>query len=180
MAEHAEIIDEKDGVTVLRYGNHLIKVKPVGVEDEVDPDKITKIDINNLVAEIITTPVLVNRWGNILADVESDEKKMKLKLDIFCAKQKEAIRIELQEKSAKKPTIGEVDDTLIQKKAYQIMKNKHIEAERMSQIVTSIFWAVKDKSDKLNKLSLTIQKEDIDTIQSIIINGVKVVAREME
>ena len=180
MEDEMKVVKSTDDSTVIRYGNVMIKLKNVEIENEVDPDKITKIDLNNLIAEIITTPVVVNRWGNIMAEMNADAKKEKMKFVILCAQQKEKIRIVLGEKLPKKPTISEVDDALIQKAVYRIAKNKVIEAEKVSEIVNSIYWAVKDKSDKLNKLSLTIQREDLESIQNTVINGVKIVARSME
>lgn len=170
--------DSEKGVTVVKYGETFIKIKQVEIENEVDPDKITRIDLNNLVAEIITTPVLVNRWGNILADTEYHLKKAKLKFEIFCAQKNEEIRKLFMENGGKKPTIAEVDDGLIQTVEYSNHKNKVIESEKINQIVNSIYWAVKDKSDKLNKLSLTIQKEDLENIQDTIINGIKIISRK--
>lgn len=180
MSEEIREIKSTKDATVLKYGNTLIKVKNVQVEDEIDPDKITRIDLNNLIAEIITTPVLVNRWGIIMAEMESVHNKEKLKLEILCANEKEKIRNSLTEKSGKKPTIGEVDDALIQKPIYKLANEKVLEAKKVAEIVKSIYWAVKDKSDKLNKLSLTIQREDLENIQNITINGVKIIARNME
>jgi hypothetical protein len=179
MEEKLQEVKSTDNVTVLKYGNTMIKVKNVEVENEVDPDRITKIDLNNLIAEIITTPVLVNRWGNIMAELDACAKKEKMKFEILCANEKEKIRIKLLDKGGKKPTISEVEDTLIQKPVYKIAKTKLIEAEKDSQIVNSIYWAVKDKSDKLNKLSLTIQREDLDSIQNTVINGVKILTKNI-
>ncbi len=181
MSENLKEISSSKDVTVLKYGDILIKVKNVSVEDEVDPDKITRIDLNNLIGEIITTPVLVNRWGNIMAEINADAKREKMKFEILCANEKEKIRISLADKNGgKKPTIAEVEDTLIQKPIYKISKNKLIESEKVAEIVNSIYWAVKDKSDKLNKLSLTIQREDLENITNTVINGVKIIARKME
>ncbi len=182
MAEKEQLKEVKStsNATVFRYGDKIIKVKNVEIDDEIDQDKLTRIDLNNLIAEIITVSTLVNRWGNILAETESEEGKEKNKFETLCALEKDKIRNEVFEKTGKKPTIGEVDDALLLRPVYKIAFHKQNEAKKVTSIVKSIYWAVKDKSDKLNKLSLTIQREDLESIQNTICNGVKIIVKQMQ
>lgn len=179
MAEKIKELKTINGVTVLKYFDTYIKVKKVDIDKDTDPDRITRIDLNNLVAEIVTTPVLMNRWGSILVEVESELKKTKLDLEIFCAETKKKIRDEFTEKG-EKYTVDKVEDALTLTPEYKTQKLALIEAEKNQELANSIYWAIKDKSSKLEKLSLTIQRDDILNMESTVLNGIKVVIRKME
>lgn len=171
-------IKTENGITVFKYGETFIKVKPVKFPEEIDPDRITKIDLNHLIAEIVTIPVLVNRFGTLMTELDAEFKEEKLKFEIFCAKQKEEIRNKLMSDNAKKPTIDEVETALILLPAYKVMKTKLIKSEKNYEMTKNIYWSVKDKSDKLDKLSLTIQREDLDGLEAMLHNGVKITSRK--
>jgi len=174
-----EEIASKGNVSVIKFNGSLIKITIGDIEKEVDLDVLSKIDLNYLIGEIITTPVVVNRWGNILAEVQRQFQISKLDFEIFCAKQKEEIRNKaVSDGAQKKLTIAEVDDALTLSDKYKVLKTKIIESEKVVDIVNSTFWALKDKSDKLNKLSLTIQREDVENYKQMITNGIKVVIKK--
>jgi len=131
-------------------------------DEEMDVDSLLKIDFSNLIGELITFPVIVNRFGNLLAEAESQVSEAKLNLEIFESKTKEKLRVELAvQNGGKNPTVEALNSAVISNKAYQIMKRKFIEVQKMRDYINSIFWSAKDKSEKLNKLSLTIQRGDI-------------------
>ena len=181
MAEdRPEIINEAKGVTVLKYGETFIKMQFVSVEESPDPDKITKIDLNNLIAEIITCPVLLNRWGNILSEVDRKLKVDKLNFEIQCAKLRKEIRSDVAAGGEKKPTVVELEDRLLEKPLYKVLSMKVIDSERDKEIANSIFWALKSKVDMLEKLSLTINKDDISSMSPTIIHGIKVIPKTVE
>lgn len=173
-----EEMSSKGNVTVFKYGNNFIKVTIGDLEKQIDADALTKIDMNNLVGEIITTPVLVNRWGNIQADIEYQLQVEKLDFDVWCSKEKETLRIKLGEASSKKPTISEVDDSLVVLEDYSEKKKRIFKLEKTFSIVKSVYWALKDKSDKLNKLSLTLQRDDLSNLKSMVVNGIKIVVKK--
>lgn len=179
MVKKVEEIRSDKGVTVLKIGETFVKIKAIDIDEDeiVDSERITKIDINNLVAEILTIPVLLNRWGNFLAEMESNLKLTKLDYEIFCAQKREDIRKNFIEDGDKKPTIQKVEDALILDSAHKVFKKKVIRAERDKEVTSSIYWAVKDKADKLEKLSLTISRDDIDSLESTTINNMRVVVK---
>ena len=60
------------------------------------------------------------------------------------------------------PTIDMVNDAVTQDTGYQAVYRKYIDAQKTRDYISSLFWAAKDKSSKLDKLSLTIQAGDVD------------------
>ena len=60
-------------------------------------------------------------------------------------------------------------------KAYQTMRKQYIEVQKTRDYINSIFWSAKDKSSKLDKLSLTVQGGDIpDSVIEGRVNNVLV------
>ena len=98
----------------------------------------------------------------MLADAESKVSEVKLNRDIMEAKLKEKYAISLaDENGGKRPTVDAINAAVLQDKGFQIILRKKIEAEKARDYANSLLWAMKSKSSKLEKLSLTIQSQDI-------------------
>ena len=77
-----------------------------------------------------------------------------LSLEVYEAKTKEKLRIELAEANGgKNPTVDALNNALVSTKAYQAFRKRHIEAMKTRDFVSSTFWSAKDKSAKLDELS---------------------------
>lgn len=142
-------------------------------EDGVDVDSLLKIDYSNLIGEIVTFPIIVNKFGLLLADAESKVAETKLNIDVYESKAKERLKLRLQEENnGKNPTVDALNSAVLQDKGFQALKKKLIEVSKTRDYINSIFWSCKDKSEKLNKLSLTVQNIEIpyEIIQNKINN----------
>jgi hypothetical protein len=147
---------------IIQIGGNTYKLIFDNFDDDVDIDSLLKIDYSNLIGELVTFPVILNRFGILLAEAESQVAENKLNMDVYEAKTKEKLRIELAEQNnGKAPTVEALNNAVVSNKAYQAMKRKYIEVVKTRDYINSIFWAVKDKSEKLNKLSLSIQPGDL-------------------
>jgi len=147
---------------LIQVGDKSYKLLFDNFDEEMEVDSLLKIDYSNLIGELITFPVIVNRFGNLLAEAESQVSEAKLNLEIFEAKTKEKLRIELAEQNGgKNPTVENLNNAVVGNKAYQAMRKKMIEVQKNRDYINSIFWSAKDKSEKLNKLSLTIQSSEL-------------------
>ena len=145
-------------------------------DEDMDIDSLLKIDYSNIIGELITFPVIVNRFGNLLAEAESKVSETKLNLEVFEAKTKERLRVELAEANGgKNPTVEALNDALLMNNAYQVMRKRLIEVQKTRDYINSIFWSAKDKSSKLDKLSLTVQDSEIpDSVIEGRVNNVLV------
>ena len=145
-------------------------------DEDMDIDSLLKIDYSNIIGELITFPVIVNRFGNLLAEAESKVSETKLNLEVFEAKTKERLRVELAEANGgKNPTVEALNNALLMNNAYQVMRKRFIEVQKTRDYINSIFWSAKDKSSKLDKLSLTVQGGDIpDSVIEGRVNNVLV------
>lgn len=159
---------------LITIGGKTYKLLFDGFDEDMDIDSLLKIDYSNLIGELITFPVIVNRFGNLLAEAESQVAEAKLNLEVFEAKTKERLRVELAaENNGKAPTVEALNNAVVSNKAYQAMRRKFIEVQKTRDYINSIFWSAKDKSEKLDKLSLTIQSGDIaDSVIEGRINNV--------
>lgn len=147
---------------IIQIGGNTYKLIFDNFDEDVDIDSLLKIDYSNLIGELVTFPVILNRFGILLAEAESQVAENKLNMDVYEAKTKEKLRIELAEQNnGKAPTVEALNNAVVSNKAYQAMKRKYIEVVKTRDYINSIFWAVKDKSEKLNKLSLSIQPGDL-------------------
>lgn len=161
---------------IIQIGGNTYKLIFDNFDEDVDIDSLLKIDYSNLIGALVTFPVILNRFGILLAEAESQVAETKLNMDVYEAKTKEKLRIELAEQNnGKAPTVEALNNAVVSNKAYQAMKRKYIEVVKTRDYINSIFWAVKDKSEKLNKLSLSIQPGDLsDSVIEGRVNNVLV------
>mgnify|MGYP000072510315 CR=1 FL=1 len=147
----------------LLIGKNVYEIEFQEFEDEIDVDELMTIHYENLVGEIITFPVVVNR-GLLLADAERALAETKLNCEIMEAKVREEIRTALNdEEDRKKPaTVDEVNTAVYQSPVYKANKLKLFEAQKTRDYVASLLFSAKDKSSKLDKLSLSIPAGDIE------------------
>lgn len=80
---------------LITIGGKTYKLLFDSFDEDMDIDSLLKIDYSNLIGELITFPVIVNRFGQLLAEAESQVSEAKLNLEVFEAKTKERLRSEL-------------------------------------------------------------------------------------
>lgn len=157
---------------VIKINQSTYKLNIGEFADEVEIDDLLKIDYSNLVGEMITFPIILNRLGIMLADVESIVSEKKLSLEVNEAKIREKYELDFLAEG-KKPTSDKLSAAVSMDKIYQMFKKAHIEAVKNRDYINSIYWAAKDKSGKLDKMSMSIQSADIaDYILEGKVNGI--------
>lgn len=134
--------------------------------EDFDVEEFLKIDYSNLIGELVTFPIIENRIGIMLADAESKVTEVKLNRDILEAKLKEKYMIALTDvNNGKRPTIDAINAAILQDKGYQAIIRSKIAAEKARDYANSLLWACKSKSQKIEKLSLTIQNQEVSAEQ---------------
>lgn len=128
-------------------------------DEDIDLDALLRIDIANLAAEIVTIPIALNKFGLLLADATSNHNRSKMNLYIAESKKREEIR---DDKTIKeKKTELYFNDQVVLDKKCQALKILMYKRSKEMEYMNSIYWSLKSKDDKLNKLSLTLQSGDI-------------------
>lgn len=151
--------------------------------EEVDIDRILKIDHTRINQEVLTFSVILNRLGILLAEAENELRESELDLEIWMSKEKERIR-NLWDNDENRPivrgykyTIDQVENAVESNPNYLIKRKKINRLKKNVSIVNSIYWSAKSKDSRLEKLTEIIPL-DLDTIESDEFNGVQVKRRK--
>lgn len=146
-------------------------------DTDIDTDELVKIQYHNLIGEILTFPVLMNRIGNLKAEIEEILAETRLAVDIGTAELKEYYRRNLTINSdsakAKKPTVDEVESAVQMDLKYINLRKRLIRVQREVSNIDSLYWAAKSKDDKLNRLSDKLRPQEFEgEIIEDTINGI--------
>jgi len=149
-------------VKILNIGGQDYKLVFDEFEDDVEIDYLLKIDYSNLLGEIITFPIIVNRFGKLLADMEAAVSEKKLNVEIFEAKLKERLRASITaQNGGKNATVEQLNTAVALDKGFQAVRKSLIETQKNRDYIQSVFWSAKDKSGKLDKLSMNVNFGDL-------------------
>ena len=154
-------------------------------DTDIDTYDLTSIDYHNILGEILTFSVVMNRIGNLQADMDEIVEELKFDIEIKEASLSEYYRKELTKKTTdskgndkiKEPTIPEVKNAVLLDKAFDNLKRKLFRIQKEKKYIEALYWAIKSKDDKLNKLSEKLRPEEFekeileDTINDVIIKN---------
>lgn len=154
--------------TVVHIGGRPIILLSEDVEENIDIDSLCKIDHSNLYGEIVTISALLNKIGIWKSEAESILARSKLECEIYESNLRKEIRIEANNHQGKfkvggdfvKLTEKAVDEVVVTDKKYQKLKKDIIENQRILSIIDSWFWAINDKSKKLNAVIKPVTPEE--------------------
>lgn len=143
-------------------------IATTGLFDDIDDfniDRILSIDYRNLIKEVLTFPVILNRLGFLVVQSENEVREAELDLRIWKAKKRKKVRKDFEDdivskdSSRKKYTLDEVDDAMRSDPMYKVKYSTVYRRQKNFEYVNSIYWAAKAKSDTLLKLSLSLQHD---------------------
>lgn len=148
---------------VIEFGEQTVSLKFYEYEEDdvIDMDKLLLINHSNILAEIITFPVILNRFGLLLSEMENKLSMAELDCKVFKAKKRKDIR-KKYEVEKKKWSVDIIDDDYRSDPTYKAKQIRAIQLKKKHSIMNSIYWSLKDKSDKLNKISEKIQPGDMN------------------
>lgn len=162
-----ETIQLKDKVIVLSYDDNLLKL--------IDIDDILKIDYANIVGEVLTFTVILNRVGLLLSEADNCLDMCKFELQIekdSFDKEKSILErrayIELK-KTMNAPTLSQINGEVLGYPEYESMadklKNKQLElikAQKDRNNINTLYWSAKSKDEKLNHISTLFKPVDFE------------------
>lgn len=182
-AKSSSSIEEK---IVLDFPTKMVVLKIKNFDTDVDVDSIINTQHHNIIGEMLVIPVIFNRVGNLKADAEAILSEAKLDFDIFFAQKQEEMRkaLTFDTTDAKgnpkvdKPTEGKIENAVMMTTEYRIKKKRIIDLKKNFDYVDSLYWAVKDKSAKLNFMSAKIKPEDFEKeIVEGTLHGIEILVR---
>lgn len=178
---------ETEDKIAIEWGNKMVVLILRDFEEEIDVDDLTKIQHHNIMGELITASVALNRVGNLVALAEDALAHAKLDFEIFKAQMEEEKRKELtfettdSKGNAKisKPSNPEVDAAVIRSPQYRVKKKEIFKREKEYKILNSLYWAIKSKDDKLNTVIDKLSPDEFEfEVAESRINGIMIRVRD--
>lgn len=155
----------------LTFKNHIITLYFEDFDDEIDIDQLTSIDWTNLYAEIITIPALMNRVGLWKAEAENAYAEFKLDYEVFKAETAKKARKKFKlvpnskgEMVSKAKSNPEIEEEILLNRQVQLYYKKLLRLKKEADVMDAIYWAVKSKEKKLDKVSenLSFHPEELE------------------
>jgi hypothetical protein len=174
--------DTRESISI-ELPNKVVVLKLTTFDTDIDTDALTQIQYHNIMGEILTSSTALNRVGNLQAEIDNLVNAAKLDFEIFYAQQSAKKRKELtfEEPGPKgvvkvnKPTVAEVEEAVITCPEYKVMKQRQINLVKSKAYVDSLYWSLKDKCDKVNKLTDKLRPEEFEKeLLEDTINGVMI------
>lgn len=145
---------------LVHFGETPVKLVTNGFEGEIDIDRLTSINYENLYGEAVTISALLNKVGILRAEAEKVMSEKKLEREVYEADIKKQWRREANKNGGKFTIEGEeiklsekaLDEALLIDEAYQTLSIEYIDAQRNFNILDALQWSIQDKSKKLNNL----------------------------
>lgn len=171
---------------IIKLKNKVVVLKEREYGDEVDIEDILSIHHGNIVGDILTFPVALNRIGNLKNECDDYVKKLEHSLDHeveefdeFKGKLEKNAFKKLKESGIKSPTLRQIEVEVLPDPAYKEKRERIrqkqfqlIEAQTQQGHVENIYWSCKGKLDLLTKISDKIKPDDFENkILEESING---------
>jgi len=175
-----------DNIKVVSIGNKMIKLIIKEFDTEINVEDILRIDYANILGEILTFPLILNRLGIFLADIEDylRREEFELEKDKDDLDRKRAIAETSAFKELKKtinsPTKAQIENTVRLDKKHQKDEEKYrgkklalLDIRRDRDYVNSLYWSAKSKDTKLDKMTDKLRPDEFQSeILDGMINGV--------
>jgi hypothetical protein len=145
------LLEEK---MIVPFGDLMITIK-WSVNEEVDTESALNIDYSNIIGELITWSVYLNRMGIMKAEAEDAFRRAGVMSKVKIAQHTKVIRANIG-----KATEKQIENELHGSQAYYDAKMELFDAEKRVGIMDSIYWAAQSKSKKLEALSAKIKPEE--------------------
>lgn len=144
----------------LKTKSLILEIKDFGSSD-INLEDLLQIDTHNLVADIVTWPVIFNRISNIKAEIDNLLREKQFDFAVF-----EAQKYEEHKKSllalGEKATENAVDMAIKRDPQFRIKKMEVLDVQRQADIVDGLYWSAKSKDKKLEVVSAKIKPEDFE------------------
>jgi len=165
--------------TIVHLRTKIAAITPTAWNYDFDPDEIFKINPYNIVGELITIPVLVNRLGNLVAELNTYIKRQKAELKIAEADVARIFRKDQNAAGMKKPTVQEMDDHLTLDLVLKDKRFKLINLEGDLQKLESMHDSAQKKSFNIGILGRHLVPAEFETeLIEGSINGVMIKLRD--
>lgn len=147
-------------------------------DTDINIDDLCRIQYDNIFGEMITAPALLNKVGLLKVEVEEEVKLEKLDLKTFEAS-KRSTHAKLLTQYGSKATDAAVTAAVDEDPEVIAKRKKLIQKEKEAGYIEAMYWAVRDKCEKLNHILKPVTPEEFQdsilegTINTLIIRKFK-------
>ena len=175
-----QVLEDK---ILIPFGRKIVVLFFPSFDAEVEVDDIMKIDYSNIIGELITFPVILNRIGLLRAEMEEISKTKKFEAQVYEAKLKQYYRkkgaIRGADDQVKKLTNPEVEEAVLLDKGYQAVMKALYNTEKGFSQIENLFWSAKDKSSKLDAITSKLNPKEFENeIVAGQVNGIMIKIKE--
>lgn len=148
-------------IVQIAFKDKIINLHFEEFDDDIDIDQLTTLNYTNLHAEIVTIPALMNRVGMWKAEAENSYSNFKLDQEIYAARRAENYRKTLTTRTSDSkgndkvrfPTKDQVENAVLLDEGVQLRRKKLLRLKKEADYMDALYWAVKSKEMKLNRIS---------------------------
>jgi len=138
----------------------LLKYDSLEDQDEVDINRIVKIDFSNIPAELVTIPVLLAQFSIYLSELNEKVNLAKLNMEIKEAELSTEFRETYKEETGKELSNEKTKDKVLMSVKFKMVKKLYFMALKDQEIMNGIYWSLKSKDDKLSRLASSMNLGD--------------------
>lgn len=177
-----KIIDDDHSIVTISMGDKIIRLHFKDFDADIDIDDLTMIHHENIIGEILTVSTLMNRVGLLKAEAANNVRESDLGVKIEYSRLSEHYRKTLKKVNGEKikyATIDEVSDAVTLDPSYQNLMKRHFRIQKELDQLESLYWAIKSKDGKVDKLSERLKPEEFEKeIVEGVINTINVKAHK--
>jgi hypothetical protein len=156
----------------------ILQIRDFGSSD-IDIEDLLQIDTFNLLADIVTWPVIFNRISNIKADIENLLRQVKFDMSVYEAQLYEEHKKALSAEG--KVTEKAIEMAVKRDPNYKIKMFQMFEVQKQVDVVDGLYWAAKSKDKKLEVISAKVKPEEFEKeILDGVINSVMIRSRQSQ
>lgn len=138
----------------------LLKIAIFDDEEEVDLDRLLRVDLTNIPMEIATFSSVLAKISALLADVNYNVSIAKLDIETLESQLAEKYRSEYFEAEGKQLSNEKTSESIARNPKYLLKKRIYFQKVKEQEYLNGVYWAAKSKDDKINKLSNSMQAEE--------------------
>lgn len=148
--------------TIIELKNKTLSltIRDFGLGD-IEIEDLLQIDMSNLLADLITWPVIFNRIGNIKAEIDNILREQQFDLSLFEAQKYEEHKKKIIADGNKATETG-IEMSIKRDPKYQIKKMNVFKIQKQADIIDGLYWSAKSKDKKLEVLSVKVKPEEFE------------------
>lgn len=171
----------------IRIGEKILTLEFGELDDIINVDDLTKIDTSNIFGEAVTISAAVNRVGLMMSEVGANLASNKLDLKLYENDFRNKLRAQASKNAGSYKIIVDGEEVSVKltetglatcydsDKEWLKLKRESISTERNFNSLSALYWAMQEKSRKLNGLiSSTTPEEFIAGVIEGKFNGILV------